>query len=707
MLEKLCQREDIWLILLSRGMVPRWLVPLYVSHSFLAIDEKELLMDREGQELYFELWDLKPLPETEEIVWQLAAGNPLALRMCAMELSNLKSKLSMKGQSHQARQESERECIKAARNLFFQYLETQEIEHWGQETQEFLMDLSVVDEFDIELAKEITGKTDVSQHILQIQELGDILYEENGVYRFRNPFRDVLFQRLRRVCSEKRINALYYNAGHYYEIRNNLPKALEIYDQSHDEESISRILIHNARKTPAGGYYFDLRKYYLSLSESIVKENPTLMSGLSMLNSLLMNADESERWYSLLEEYAKNHTGSDRREARNQLIYLDITLPHRGSQKLQDILKNVGTLIRDHKLILREVSVTANMPSQMNGGKDFSEWSKRETEFVESIGKLVSFALGGYAKAFLSLVLAESFFEKGKDNYEVITLAEKGRMQAESVGKFEQVFVALTIIAKLSLLNGKQEDAIDLFEGFEKTIEADAPMLLPNVRTQKCRFLLYKNRVREMNEWLADAPDENLEFRTLDRFHYLMKVRVYIHSGKYEQAVRLLHILEHYAVVMHRTYIQMEVKLLLGIALHRLNETSWKTYIQECITQAEEYHFVRLITQEGIAVLRLLKAEKFVWKDDNFKKQVFEECEKMAAFYPSYLKGKDESDVVLPVNALNVLRLQAEGYSNAEIAERLGITVSTVKYHSQETYKKLGVTSKTAAVNEARNRRIL
>ena len=355
LLEKLCQREDIWLILLSRGMVPRWLVPLYVSHSFLAIDEKELLMDREGQELYFELWDLKPLPETEEIVWQLAAGNPLALRMCAMELSNLKSKLSMKGQSHQARQESERECIKAARNLFFQYLETQEIEHWGQETQEFLMDLSVVDEFDIELAKEITGKTDVSQHILQIQELGDILYEENGVYRFRNPFRDVLFQRLRRVCSEKRINALYYNAGHYYEIRNNLPKALEIYDQSHDEESISRILIHNARKTPAGGYYFDLRKYYLSLSESIVKENPTLMSGLSMLNSLLMNADESERWYSLLEEYAKNHTGSDRREARNQLIYLDITLPHRGSQKLQDILKNVGTLIRDHKLILREV----------------------------------------------------------------------------------------------------------------------------------------------------------------------------------------------------------------------------------------------------------------------------------------------------------------------------------------------------------------
>ena len=351
--------------------------------------------------------------------------------------------------------------------------------------------------------------------------------------------------------------------------------------------------------------------------------------------------------------------------------------------------------------------MTANTPSQMNGGKDFSEWSKRETEFVESIGKLVSFALGGYAKAFLSLVLAESFFEKGKDNYEVITLAEKGRMQAESVGKFEQVFVALTIIAKLSLLNGKQEDAIDLFEGFEKTIEADAPMLLPNVRTQKCRFLLYKNRVREMNEWLADAPDENLEFRTLDRFHYLMKVRVYIHSGKYEQAVRLLHILEHYAVVMHRTYIQMEVKLLLGIALHRLNETSWKTYIQECITQAEEYHFVRLITQEGIAVLRLLKAEKFVWKDDNFKKQVFEECEKMAAFYPSYLKGKDESDVVLPVNALNVLRLQAEGYSNAEIAERLGITVSTVKYHSQETYKKLGVTSKTAAVNEARNRRIL
>jgi LuxR family maltose regulon positive regulatory protein len=41
------------------------------------------------------------------------------------------------------------------------------------------------------------------------------------------------------------------------------------------------------------------------------------------------------------------------------------------------------------------------------------------------------------------------------------------------------------------------------------------------------------------------------------------------------------------------------------------------------------------------------------------------------------------------------------GCSNQEIAERLFVTVDTVKKHLQHIYRKLGVSSRTAAIAKA------
>ena len=47
---------------------------------------------------------------------------------------------------------------------------------------------------------------------------------------------------------------------------------------------------------------------------------------------------------------------------------------------------------------------------------------------------------------------------------------------------------------------------------------------------------------------------------------------------------------------------------------------------------------------------------------------------------------------------LEVLALIAEGLSNAEIAQRLAISVSTVKYHARGILSKLGASSRAEAV---------
>jgi DNA-binding NarL/FixJ family response regulator len=63
--------------------------------------------------------------------------------------------------------------------------------------------------------------------------------------------------------------------------------------------------------------------------------------------------------------------------------------------------------------------------------------------------------------------------------------------------------------------------------------------------------------------------------------------------------------------------------------------------------------------------------------------------------------------VTLSVRELEVLELVAEGASNAEIGARLHIADATVKSHLVHIFTKLGVASRTAAVNTARSQGML
>ena len=48
-----------------------------------------------------------------------------------------------------------------------------------------------------------------------------------------------------------------------------------------------------------------------------------------------------------------------------------------------------------------------------------------------------------------------------------------------------------------------------------------------------------------------------------------------------------------------------------------------------------------------------------------------------------------------------VLQLAGRGYSNAEIADRLAVSVNTVKFHLSSVYAKLGVHNRTEAVGKS------
>ena len=644
----LIEREDVWLILSGRCAVPPWLAAVRYREVFYVIEESELLFDEAQVNQYIEYTKILLTPEQREASSHYCLGVPLGWYITWDIYKQIQLREGLK-EGEYFSDELFSEMIDRGLSQMWDYLDWHVYDNWDIRIQEFLMEVSIVDCFTAHLAEMITGRNNVESILSRVKLIGNFMVErtekDEVVYEFRREMRISMRRRLKRKYNKEQIRALYENAGLYYQLNKEPIRALEMYQKAGEKERIASLLIENARTAPNNGYYYQLKKYYLKLSDEKIRTSPELMMGMSMLQSLLLNIEESEHWYQELEQYAKEHAGRERRRARSKLLYLEIGLPHRGSENMVEILKKAHLLILDKQVSLQEFSVTSNQASQMNGGKDFCEWSKRDRELAKGIGKLVEFVLEKYGKGMVNLALSESFFEKGEDNYEVASLANKGRMQAETGGKLEQCFVADGMLAWLHIITGKVSEAEELLKRFYKKAEKEeAERLLPNIETFIIRCALYSQKKAEIEKWMKKAPDEEQEFSIYDRFHYLTKVRVYLQNGRNEQAYNLLLKCEYYATVMKRTYIKIEVKLLMAIVQYRVGDERWDETLCEGLKMAEEYHFVRIITREGAAIRPLLTQSR--WepsrveskegekKNRQFWKQVLEETEKMTRYYP-------------------------------------------------------------------------
>jgi LuxR family maltose regulon positive regulatory protein len=82
----------------------------------------------------------------------------------------------------------------------------------------------------------------------------------------------------------------------------------------------------------------------------------------------------------------------------------------------------------------------------------------------------------------------------------------------------------------------------------------------------------------------------------------------------------------------------------------------------------------------------------------------------LAAFSPSrqaYKKAAGEIVEPLSSREMEVLQLIAEGLSNKEVADKIYLSLRTVKWHATNIYAKLGVKNRTQAVAKARTLGIL
>ena len=692
---KLAMRDDIWLILISRSRELSWFSHIYMERSFETVEEELLQFDTAQTKEFLSTYDITASDDMLNKLSVVTQGNVYFLNGIAHQLPD-GGRLTEK-------------IYQSVRKIYDRYLEFVIMPDWPRSLLDFMLQISVVDEFDRETAEFVTGNPYVSQILNEAFETGNFIIQKGDRYKIRPLVLKFLRKKAEESFGSINMSDYAYNAGLYYELHDDIPHALKLYEKSGKIGRIHELLVRNSRRNPSNSYYYDLRKYYLKLPKSEIMGDPIMMSGMSMMYSMIMEPENSEYWYGQLQSYADKALGIRKREAYGRILYLDISLPHRGSSSTAKILAKIPSYMLDYGIHLPEFSITSNMPSVMNSGKDFCEWSRSDTEIFKKSGNLLQEVLGRYGKGIASISLGESYYEKGEESRLTLPLLNQGLLDAEHGGVMESVFSAIGIMCRIHLSNGDLKAASDLIDGFEtRCVDQNEPSLLPNVRSLKIRIAMYDGNQTAINQWLKKAPNENKEFFIMERYRYLTKIRAYLASDELTAARSLIDKLYYYAEKYERHYILMELSLLRSIVQYRSGSKNYAEQLLFGLKVICSYRFTRMISREGIAIYPLLKAirEEAVRTegiDPDWFRQVYLETEEMAIHYPLYLKPQNTGLLNFSEHAIAVLRLQAEGLTMQQIADHEHMKLETVRYHAKMNYKKLNVAGKTDAVLAARN----
>ena len=684
-------RSNKFVVLSSRSAFPTKLEKLELIKMFVCIVETDLRFGKTELEQVFSEYGAEVSEAVQKEILQISKGYPLGVIYFASLLAHDKS--------------FGKNLVADYFDALFRYWEENAFARLDADFIDFLMKMYPYRDFTPDMARYMTGIANPQEIMAEIVDVGSFVTRTGqNTFSFREEVITFLDSRRNTYFTDAESKNNYKRAAMYYAEHNDLLNAVRYYDKAKAYDDVVDILIQNSQLHPGTGYYRDLKQYYISLPEEIVLKVPELMAGLSILYSMMLRPDESEQWYSVLKNYADDRSKktSDRKRAKERLLYLDIALPHRAGKGLIKMFADFWRLCTSKGFKIPELSVTTNMPSVMNGSLDFASWSKHDTILANHLAKPCEAILGKAFKGLVNTSLAESGFVKASaGSYEILTRLNNAYFDASNGGTIEICFAAVGLTAKLHLYEGQYSTAVGRFESFcEYAHSQNAVQLYDNLEAFRVWLSLYMDR-DSAESYIQTAPNEKTDFFITDRYMLIIKLRCLIALNRLTEALELSVFLDAFFRAYERTQHLIENNALRAVILFRLNDDNWQTVLTEALKTAEEYHFVRLIAFEGAAVLPLLLKMKSSC-GENFYNTVVKETSDMALKYPDYLKFTEQRKIDLTGRETQVLALMCSGMSKEEICDTLVVSERTYKKHTQNIYKKLGVTTRADAERAAR-----
>jgi LuxR family maltose regulon positive regulatory protein len=274
-----------------------------------------------------------------------------------------------------------------------------------------------------------------------------------------------------------------------------------------------------------------------------------------------------------------------------------------------------------------------------------------------------------------------------------VWLAWLQHTQGNVIGSQESILAALKII---------QQAQVSLF------------WPIPPAASYQTRLRIAQGDLASASRW---ARDRGLNLTKplltyLSEIENLTHVRLLIAQGNLEAAETLLQGLNQAAKAAGRNGSLIEILILQAITFaSQKRRADALSALEQALCLAEPEGFVRIFLDEG-EPMRLLISDfrLLIEKQPSYSPSLSVYVDRLLAAFPGgHPIVPTNRNLINPLSdrELAVLRLIAAGASNAEIAQTLVIALSTVKRHTGNLYRKLGVTSRTQAIARAKHLNLL
>ncbi len=275
-----------------------------------------------------------------------------------------------------------------------------------------------------------------------------------------------------------------------------------------------------------------------------------------------------------------------------------------------------------------------------------------------------------------------------------------------------------TGLARLRQAQGDDMGAQEALQTAHRLAERFDAMEVDDISVALCQLRLWiaQGDLEAAARWvegrdLTSAKDFDLarlyeEIRTttsLYRFsEYTTLAWLRLAQGRPGDALRLLKPLRQAAEEGEWVAYEIDVLILEALAHEAQGESRPALdALDRALTLAEPGGFVRLFVEKGAPMARLLYRVADQGIAPAFTGRLLAAFSAPETAAPS---RERDGDVIEPLSEreTEVLQLIADGLSNREIAQKLFLSLSTIKVHTYNLYGKLGVHSRTQAVAKAR-----
>lgn len=679
-------------VLAGRAQLPAALHGLCSIGVIATLGKEFMMFDGEEVEQLFLEYGIELLPPDVQMILDNLWGWPFGLHMLAQQMQG-------------RRGASLRAMIDATRADIKRILVSDVVLAIPERERQLLYNLSPFDRFTEEMARMVTGRNDAPRIMEDIARKSYMLLREGeGTYAFIPIVRQALFAEMRSLYTQDYIDGQYKRAALFFELQNDVPRAISYYKRLGDVEKIRELLIRDTFNRPADGDYVDLREGYALLGDETILAYPELMKGKCEIECLQGHAEQSDWWYAALDRFIRNTPARDarRQSALEAKAYLDLCLSQRGSRHT---LKRLLAAAKSPELLKSAAwqsgfNVSGNGVSLLNGGLDFSRWVPHGWRIYRLFKLPVEMGLGRGGCGVADIAIAERELEAGLDGDYALAMA-KVRQGLQRVADNPEIhYAGIGVQSRIEAARGNLDEAARMIDNAVASLPERHPRRLrENLRVFRLGLSLLEGDVASAREWLeTDAPDETGDFIIMDRYSYMLKLRLYVVLAQWSRVPFLAALLRQYFESYDRPYMLAQLNLLEAVCHYRRGSDAWRVRMQEALALAKRYGLARVVADEGIAIIDMLNA--MALPDGPWERGVLALTRSQAARYPNYMKQAANKPVFTD-REYQVYSLMIAGYRNAKIASVLNISERTVKHFCGLIYKKLGVTTRAEALNRA------